>query len=129
MFFSFLQSWLADRHKTQREDRISQIFRINELHCNAKPVFGQEVLDFLTFLPGHSPIPAQPILNHWSHSGYSSCLIAQSKHKSNYLDQSRTLRKDIYSSEERLHLMSEVLDRYAYCSLLTTCIMILTIDL
>lgn len=104
---------------TQRDDRVSQIFRVNELHCNAKPVFGQEVLDFLTFLPGPSPTPAQPILSQWSHSGNSSCLIAQSQHKHNYLDQSKTLREAIYSSEERLHLMSEVIDRYAYFSILT----------
>lgn len=80
-------------------------------------MFGQEVLDFLTFLPGPSPRPAQSILNRWSHMGYSSCLIAQSQHKTSYLDQSKTLREAIYSSEERLHLMSEVIDRYSYCSI------------
>ncbi|KAK3559623.1 hypothetical protein QTP86_013585, partial [Hemibagrus guttatus] len=110
----FYMSWLADRQKAQRDDRISQIFRINELHCNAKPVFGQEVLNFLTFLPGPSPTPAQPIFNRWSHLGYSSCLIAQSQHKRDYLDQSKILREAINSSEERLHLVSEVIDRFTF---------------
>ncbi|KAF5906329.1 helicase SRCAP isoform X1, partial [Clarias magur] len=110
----FYMSWLADRHKVQRDDRISQIFRINELHCNAKPVFGQEVLDFLTFLPGPCPTPAQPILKRRSQSGYSSCLKAQSQHKSDYMDQSKFLREAIYSSEQRLHLMSEVIDRFTF---------------
>ncbi|XP_058261939.1 helicase SRCAP isoform X2 [Hemibagrus wyckioides] len=110
----FYMSWLADRHKAQRDDRISQIFRINELHCNAKPVFGQEVLDFLTFLPGPSPTPAKPIFSRWNHLGYSSCRIAQSQHKRDYLDQSKILREAINSSEERLHLMSEVIDRFTF---------------
>lgn len=115
-FFSFWQSWLVDRQKAQRDDRISQTFRINELHCNVKPVFGQEVLDFLTFLPGSSPTPAQPNFNSWSRLGYSSCLIAQSQDKRDYLDQSKTLREVINSFEDRLHLMSEVIDRWVYCS-------------
>ncbi|XP_053368050.1 helicase SRCAP [Clarias gariepinus] len=110
----FYMSWLADRHKVQTDDRISQIFRINELHCNVKPVFGQEVLDFLTFLPGPCPTPAQPILSRWSQSGHSACLKAQSQHKSDYLDQSKFLREAIYSSEQRLHLMSEVIDRFTF---------------
>uniref|UniRef100_A0A674CZ77 Snf2 related CREBBP activator protein n=1 Tax=Salmo trutta TaxID=8032 RepID=A0A674CZ77_SALTR len=48
------QSWLADSRKKQRDSRLAQIIRINDLHCSAKPVFGHEVLDFLTFLPGHA---------------------------------------------------------------------------
>ncbi|MCJ8738507.1 hypothetical protein PDJAM_G00036680 [Pangasius djambal] len=110
----FYMSWLADRRKAQGDDRISQIFRINELHCNAKPVYGQEVLDFLTFLPGPSPTPAQPILNRWSHSRYSSYLNAQSQHTSDYLNQSKTLQEAVYSCEERVHLMSEVIDRFTF---------------
>ncbi|XP_060715099.1 helicase SRCAP isoform X2 [Tachysurus vachellii] len=110
----FHLTWLADRHKAKRDGRISQIFRVNELHCNVKPVFGQEVLDFLTFLPGASSIPARPICNRWHHSGYSSCLIAQSQHKSEYLYQSKLLREAINSFEERLHLMSEVINRFTF---------------
>ncbi|KAI5623239.1 helicase SRCAP isoform X2 [Silurus asotus] len=110
----FYMSWLADRHKAQRDDQISQIFRNNELLCNAKPVFGQEVLDFLTFLSGSSPNPTRPTLNRWSHSGYSSCLIAQSQHNRDYLDQSKALRQAIHSSQERLCLISEVIDRFTF---------------
>ncbi|TSK14700.1 Helicase domino [Bagarius yarrelli] len=110
----FYMSWLADRTKAQRDDHISRIFRVNELHCNVKPVFGQEVLDFLTFLPGPSPTPAKPVFNRWNHSGYSSCLIAQSQHKRDYLDQSKILQKAIKNSEERLYLMSGVIERFIF---------------
>uniref|UniRef100_A0A8C2E4C9 Snf2-related CREBBP activator protein n=1 Tax=Cyprinus carpio TaxID=7962 RepID=A0A8C2E4C9_CYPCA len=56
----FYMSWLADSRKDQRDSRISQIMRINELHCSAKPVYGREVLDFLTFLPGPCISPPRP---------------------------------------------------------------------
>ncbi|KAL6475282.1 hypothetical protein MHYP_G00163220 [Metynnis hypsauchen] len=110
----FYMSWLVDRRKTQRDARISQIIRVNELHCNAKPVYGREVLDFLTFLPGPSPIPARRVINMWSHSGYSCCLAAQSQCVSDHVDQSKTLRESIHNSEERLELLSEVIDRFTF---------------
>ncbi|XP_062859167.1 helicase SRCAP isoform X2 [Trichomycterus rosablanca] len=110
----FHMSLLEDRLKAHRDDRISQIFRINELHCNSKPVYGKEVLDFLTFLPGPNPTPTRPILNTWSHSGYSSCLISQSQLKHDHQDSCKTLRKVIHSSEERLQMMSEILDRFTF---------------
>uniref|UniRef100_A0A3B4C8Z6 Snf2-related CREBBP activator protein n=1 Tax=Pygocentrus nattereri TaxID=42514 RepID=A0A3B4C8Z6_PYGNA len=72
--------------------RISQIIRVNELHSNAKPVYGREVLDFLTFLPGHSPIP----------------------YVSDHVDQSKILQKSIHNCEERLQLLSEVIDRFTF---------------
>ncbi|XP_036428721.1 helicase SRCAP isoform X2 [Colossoma macropomum] len=110
----FYMSWLADRRKTQRDARISQIIRVNELHCNAKPVYGREVLDFLTFLPGPSPTPARPVINMWNHSGYSSCLAAQSQCVSDNVDQSKTLRESIHNYEDRLQLLSEVIDRFTF---------------
>uniref|UniRef100_A0A8B9JQX8 Snf2-related CREBBP activator protein n=1 Tax=Astyanax mexicanus TaxID=7994 RepID=A0A8B9JQX8_ASTMX len=90
----FYLSWLAERRKAQRDTRISQIIQVNEVHCNAKPVYGKEVLDFLTFLPGPRPTPARPVINSWSHSGYRSCLMAQSK--------------------KRLQLLSEVIERFTF---------------
>ncbi|KAL0179422.1 hypothetical protein M9458_024864, partial [Cirrhinus mrigala] len=94
--------------------RISQIMRINELHCSAKPVYGREVLDFLTFLPGPCPSPPRPVVNNWSYSGYSSCLTAQSHHTSSFLEKSQVLKEAIQSSEDRLKLLSEVIDRYTF---------------
>ncbi|XP_048027660.1 helicase SRCAP isoform X1 [Megalobrama amblycephala] len=110
----FYMSWLAGRRKAQRDDRISQIMRINELHCNAKPVYGREVLDFLTFLPGPCPSPPRPVVNNWSYSGYSSCLTAQSHHTSCILEKSKVLTEAIHNSEERLQLLSEVIDRFTF---------------
>ncbi|XP_067286136.1 helicase SRCAP isoform X2 [Pseudorasbora parva] len=110
----FYLSWLADRRKTQRDDRISQIMRINELRCSAKPVYGHEVLDFLTFLPGPCPSPPSPVVNKWSYSGYSSCLIAQSQNTSCILEKSKVLKEAIHNSEERLQLISEVIDRFTF---------------
>ncbi|XP_035389287.1 helicase SRCAP isoform X2 [Electrophorus electricus] len=110
----FYVSWLSDCRKAQRNDRISRIFRVNELHCNTKPVYGREVLDFLTFLPGVGPTPARPVVNSWSHSGYSSCVTAQSQLSSDYLDRSKILREVIHNSEERLQMLSEVIERYTF---------------
>ncbi|KAI4873498.1 hypothetical protein NFI96_032585, partial [Prochilodus magdalenae] len=110
----FYMSWLADQRKAQRDARVSQIIRINESRCNAKPVYGREVLDFLTFLPGPSPTPAHSVTKIGNHSGYSSCLIAQSQCVSDYLDQSKTLRESIRNTEERLQMLSEVIDRFTF---------------
>uniref|UniRef100_A0A671KE69 Helicase SRCAP-like n=1 Tax=Sinocyclocheilus anshuiensis TaxID=1608454 RepID=A0A671KE69_9TELE len=100
----FYMSWLADSRKDQRDSRISQIMRINELHCSAKPVYGREVLDFLTFLPGPCPSPPR----------YSSCLTAQSHHTSSFLEKSQALKEAIHNSEERLQLLSDVIDRFTF---------------
>ncbi|XP_022524623.2 helicase SRCAP isoform X1 [Astyanax mexicanus] len=110
----FYLSWLAERRKAQRDTRISQIIQVNEVHCNAKPVYGKEVLDFLTFLPGPRPTPARPVINSWSHSGYRSCLMAQSKSVCDHMDQCRTVQESIHNSEERLQLLSEVIERFTF---------------
>uniref|UniRef100_A0AAQ5XDA2 Snf2-related CREBBP activator protein n=1 Tax=Amphiprion ocellaris TaxID=80972 RepID=A0AAQ5XDA2_AMPOC len=90
------QSWLADSHKQQRNSRLDFILRVNEHHCGAKPMYGREVLDFLTFLPGPRPSPAalssQP---DWSRSGHSSCLYAQQQNKHDYWFQSHAVREII----------------------------------
>uniref|UniRef100_A0A665VZX0 Snf2-related CREBBP activator protein n=1 Tax=Echeneis naucrates TaxID=173247 RepID=A0A665VZX0_ECHNA len=70
------QSWLADSRKQQHDSRLDFIIRVNEQHCAAKPVYGQEVLDFLTFLPGPRPSPAALRTEcEWVRSGQSSCLF------------------------------------------------------
>uniref|UniRef100_A0AAY5JYE5 Snf2-related CREBBP activator protein n=1 Tax=Esox lucius TaxID=8010 RepID=A0AAY5JYE5_ESOLU len=70
-------SWLAESRKKQRDGRLTQIVQINDLHCSASPVYGYEVLDFLTFLPGLCPTPARQALGHWGSSGHAACLFAQ----------------------------------------------------
>lgn len=110
----FYMSWLADSRKVQRDERVSQIIRINDLHCSAKPVYGHEVLDFLTFLPGPCPSPAHPALGGWRYSGYSSCLTAQSQRSSEYLTKSEALKEAIHTSEKRLELLTEVIDRFTF---------------
>ncbi|XP_051958618.1 helicase SRCAP-like [Xyrauchen texanus] len=110
----FYMSWLADSRKAQRDSRISQIIRINELHCSAKPVYGREVLDFLTFIPGPCQSPARPVLDNWTYCGYSSCLTAQSHHHKDYLEKSEVLKEAIHNSDERLKHLSEVMDRFTF---------------
>uniref|UniRef100_A0A8D3ACA3 Snf2-related CREBBP activator protein n=1 Tax=Scophthalmus maximus TaxID=52904 RepID=A0A8D3ACA3_SCOMX len=44
------QLWLAESCKQQHSSRLDFIIRVNEHHCGAKPVYGREVLNFLTFL-------------------------------------------------------------------------------
>ncbi|XP_052467493.1 helicase SRCAP isoform X1 [Carassius gibelio] len=110
----FYMSWLADSRKAQRDNRITQILRINDLHCSANPVYGHEVLDFLTFLPGPCPSPPRPVINNWSNSGYSSCLTAQSHHTSSFLEKSQVLKEAIHHSEERLQLLSQIIDRFTF---------------
>ncbi|XP_059388336.1 helicase SRCAP-like isoform X1 [Carassius carassius] len=110
----FYMLWLADSRKDQRDNRISQIMRINDLHCSAKPMYGREVLDFLTFLPGPCPSPARPVINNWSHSGYSSCLTAQSHHTSSFLEKSQALKEVIHNTEERLQFLYDIIDRFTF---------------
>ncbi|XP_030631002.1 helicase SRCAP [Chanos chanos] len=110
----FYMASLAESQKAQRDDRLSHIIRVNEQHCNTRPVYGCEVLDFLTFLPGSRPAPARPVLGDWGHSGYASCLTAQSRNKDDYWNQSEALKAAIHSSEERLQLLSEIIDRFTF---------------
>lgn len=113
LFFYFQQSWLTDCYKQQRDSKLDFLIRVNENHCGAKPMYGQEVLDFLTFLPGLRPSPAA--LNpqgEWGRSGHSSCLLAQQQKECDYWVWSRTVRRAISSIEERLELLSEIIDRW-----------------
>uniref|UniRef100_A0A8P4KN71 Helicase SRCAP n=1 Tax=Dicentrarchus labrax TaxID=13489 RepID=A0A8P4KN71_DICLA len=111
----FYVSWLADSHKQQRDSRLDFIIRVNESHCGAKPMYGREVLDFLTFLPGPRPSPAAlSSQGEWSRSGQSSCLYAQWQNKYDYWFQSRAVREAIHSVEDRLELLREVVDRFTF---------------
>uniref|UniRef100_A0A7N6FHU6 Snf2-related CREBBP activator protein n=1 Tax=Anabas testudineus TaxID=64144 RepID=A0A7N6FHU6_ANATE len=85
------QSWMADSLKQQRDSRLDFIIRVNELRGGAKPVYGQEVLNFLTFLPGPRPSPAT--LSSQGEWGRSEA---------------------IHSIEERLELLSDVIDRFTF---------------
>ncbi|XP_047464547.1 uncharacterized protein LOC125022184 [Mugil cephalus] len=112
----FHMSWLADSLKQQRDSRLDFIFRVNERHCGAKPVYGYEVLDFLTFLPGPRPSPAALNSNggEWGRSGHSSCLYAQWQNKSDYWFQSDAVREAIHSIEERAELLSDIIDGFTF---------------
>lgn len=106
------QLWMADSLKQQRDSRLDFILRVNERHCGAKPVYGHEVLNFLTFLPGPRPSPATvSSQGEWSRSGHSSCVFAQTQNKYNHWFQSRAVREAIHSIEERLELLSDIIDR------------------
>lgn len=107
------QSWLADSLKRQRDSQLDFIFRVNERHYGAKPMYGREVLDFLTFLPGPCPEPAAAVSSkaEWGRSGQSSCLLAQWRDESAYWCQSHAVREAIQSIEDRLELLSDVIDR------------------
>ncbi|KAM4624625.1 uncharacterized protein srcap [Polymixia lowei] len=111
----FYMSWLADSQKQQRDSRLDLIMRVNEQHCGAKPVYGQEVLDFLTFLPGSRPSPAAlNSLGQWGRSGHSSCLLAQSENTDDYWLQTHALRAAIHGTDERLELLNDVIDRFTF---------------
>lgn len=106
------QSWLADDLKQQRSSRLDFIFGVNERRCGAKPVYGREVLDFLTFLPGPRPSPAAlKARGEWGRSGHSSCLYAQWHNRDDFWLQSPALREAINGLEARLELLSEIIER------------------
>ncbi|XP_041819357.1 helicase SRCAP [Chelmon rostratus] len=111
----FYMKWLADSLKQQRHSRLDFIIQVNERHCGAKPMYGREVLDFLTFLPGPRPSPAAlSSRGEWGCSGQSSCLFAQWQNKYDYWFQSRAVREAIHSIEERLELLSDIVDRFTF---------------
>ncbi|XP_029383074.1 helicase SRCAP [Echeneis naucrates] len=111
----FHMSWLADSRKQQHDSRLDFIIRVNEQHCAAKPVYGQEVLDFLTFLPGPRPSPAALRTEcEWVRSGQSSCLFTQWQNKYDYWYQSQAVREAIHSIEERVELLSDIIDRFTF---------------
>lgn len=108
------QSWLSDALKDQRDSRLDLIYRVNERRCGAKPMYGQEVLDFLTFLPGPSPRPASlSSLGEWGRSGHTSCLFSQWQNKCNLWFQSHAVKGAIQSIEDRLDMLSNIVDRWA----------------
>ncbi|XP_039645103.1 helicase SRCAP isoform X2 [Perca fluviatilis] len=111
----FHMPWLADCHKQQRESRLDFIIRVNENHCAAKPMYGREVLNFLTFLPGPRPSPA-PLSSkgEWGRSGHSSCLFAQWQNKYDFWLQSHAVREAIHSIDDRLELLNDLIDRFTF---------------
>ncbi|XP_037546884.1 helicase SRCAP [Nematolebias whitei] len=111
----FHMSWLADDLKQQRSSRLDFIFGVNERRCGAKPVYGREVLDFLTFLPGPRPSPAAlKAEGEWGRSGHSSRLYAQWHNRDDFWLQSPALREAINSLEARLELLSEIIERFVF---------------
>ncbi|KAM6896949.1 uncharacterized protein srcap [Xenentodon cancila] len=111
----FYMPWLDDSLKHQRDSRLDFICRVNELHCSAKPVYGREVLDFLTFLPGPRPSPAAlSPEGEWGRSGHSSCLFAQWQNKHDLWFRSHGLTDAIHSIEDRLGILSDTIDRYTF---------------
>ncbi|XP_030256973.1 uncharacterized protein srcap isoform X5 [Sparus aurata] len=111
----FHMSWLADGLKQQRDSKLDFIFRVNERHSGAKPMYGREVLDFLTFLPGPRPNPAAlKSEGEWGRSGQSSCLFAQWQNKYDYWFESHAVRGAIQSIEDRLELLTDIIDRFTF---------------
>ncbi|XP_015244582.1 PREDICTED: helicase SRCAP isoform X2 [Cyprinodon variegatus] len=111
----FYVSWLADEIKQQRDSRLDLIFRVNERRCGETPMYGREVLDFLTFLPGPRPSPAAlKVEGEWSRSGHSSCVYAQQQDQQDYWFQSTALRDAIYSPDRRVELLSDIIDRFVF---------------
>uniref|UniRef100_A0A8C9T9Y0 Snf2-related CREBBP activator protein n=1 Tax=Scleropages formosus TaxID=113540 RepID=A0A8C9T9Y0_SCLFO len=84
----FYMSWLENKRKCQREERLSRILQVNERHCSAKPVYGCEVLDFLTFLPKPILSPVQTFPGDWARA--------------------------IHTTEERLQLLRDVIERFIF---------------
>ncbi|KAM6951534.1 uncharacterized protein srcap [Aplochiton taeniatus] len=103
---------LAETHKKQRESLLDHIFQVNERRCSAKPVYGLEVLDFLSFLPGSKPSPAPVALGEWGRSGHTSCLLAQSH--TDHWAQSHTLRDAIHTHEEKLEQINNIIERFTF---------------
>ncbi|XP_078134613.1 uncharacterized protein srcap isoform X2 [Sander vitreus] len=111
----FHMPWLADCHKQQRNSRLDFIIRVNENHCAAKPMYGREVLNFLTFLPGPRPSPAAlSSEGEWGRSGHSSCLFAQWQNKYDFWLQSHAVREAIHSIDDRLELLNDLIDRFTF---------------
>ncbi|XP_061612159.1 helicase SRCAP isoform X3 [Phyllopteryx taeniolatus] len=107
---------LAEALRKQRDSKLDFIFRVNDRHCAAKPLFGKEVLDFLTFLPGPRPSPAalRPTKAEWGRSGHGSCLVSQWQHKHDMWCHSHYVGDAIHSIEERLMLLSDIVDRFTF---------------
>lgn len=75
-------------------------------------MYGQEVLDFLTFLPGPRPRPATlSSLREWGRSGHSSCLLSQWQNKYDFWFQSHAVKEAIHSIEERVDMLNDTIDR------------------
>ncbi|XP_010768275.1 helicase SRCAP-like [Notothenia coriiceps] len=111
----FHLAWMADSQKQQRDSRLDFIIRVNENRCAAKPMYGREVLNFLTFLPGSHPSPAPlSARGEWGRSGHSSALYAQWQNKSDFWFQSQAVREAIHSIDDRLELLNPIIDRFTF---------------
>lgn len=95
---------LEQLRKDQRHSKLDFLSRVNDFHCAARPIYGQEILDFLTFLPGTRP--SQPARSYF---------LAQANHKADHWLQSQALKDAIHNTEERLDLLTHMIDRYGFC--------------
>uniref|UniRef100_A0A8C3GCQ9 Snf2-related CREBBP activator protein n=1 Tax=Cyclopterus lumpus TaxID=8103 RepID=A0A8C3GCQ9_CYCLU len=111
----FHTKWLADSRKQQRDSQLDFIIRVNENRCAAKPMYGREVLNFLTFIPGPRPSPAPPRpQREWGRSGHSSALYSQWHNKYDFWFQSRAVRDAINGVDDRLELLKDIIDRFTF---------------
>ncbi|KAM9831234.1 uncharacterized protein srcap [Neosynchiropus ocellatus] len=111
----FHMSWLENVHKQQHNSKLDLIARVNVERCSASPVYGKEVLDFLTFLNGPRPSPAAiKGEGDWMRSGHSSSLYSQWSHRQDFWCQSDAVRGAIHGIEERLELLTDIVDRFTF---------------
>ncbi|KAM8889636.1 uncharacterized protein srcap isoform 1-T1 [Synchiropus picturatus] len=111
----FHMSWLENVHKQQHNSKLELIARVNMERCSASPIYGKEVLDFLTFLNGPRPSPAAiKGEGDWMRSGHSSSLYSQWSHRQDFWCQSDAVRGAIHGIEERLELLTDIVDRFTF---------------
>ena len=109
-----LQEPLENKKKCHRKELLERIARLNKRHCEAKPVYGEDLcraVNILNDMQGTSVLD-----NTWHGLGMVHCHNVHNYPKpsdSNYYwTQTKALGAVVHTAEQLLEQEKEILDRY-----------------
>ncbi|XP_024084966.1 helicase domino isoform X2 [Cimex lectularius] len=97
---------LTERRRRRRQEKLTLISRVNEMRCNALPIYGVDLIESLSL---QDKLTKE---TNWLCTGYIHCKQAKSPDPSLYWNKTEALQNMIYSIEERVANLSDIFNRF-----------------
>ncbi|XP_043943014.1 helicase SRCAP [Protopterus annectens] len=114
----YLES-LEEKKRKQKEERLDRIFRINERHCTAVPMYGTEILHLCKMFS--FPSQKEDCIHEstfWSSCGYAHCCASQICEKVDFTasvwTRTEALTRAIHSPLDRLKELDGIIERFIF---------------